>query len=153
MRTPSNQRIRNIFRVSKSNTFSSSDLHLVTAKLPKFKVTVRNYAALAFLKLEDVELGWIHIHSCVPLNIEDDRIIGLLCRPMAAELVFTFGNVELRRRNDAVEGWNHKINSKDEIPHTRLQYLFACRKVGTPDFEDRLEFRRSQKKDKLLSSG
>lgn len=59
---------------------------------------------------------------------EDDGILGLLCRRMAAELVYPVGYVELRRTNVAVEGWNHKIYSKDEIRNTRVQYLFACLK-------------------------
>lgn len=69
---------------------------------------------------------------------EDDRILGLLCRPMAAELVYPVGNVELRRKNDAAEGWNHKINSKYEIPHTRVQYIFACLKFEAENSEHQI---------------
>lgn len=57
---------------------------------------------------------------------------------MAAELVYPVGNVELRRKNGAVEGWNHKINSKDEIPHTRVQYLFACLKFEAENSEHQI---------------
>lgn len=57
---------------------------------------------------------------------------------MAVELVYPVGNVTLRRKIDAVEGWNHKINRKDEISHTRVQYLFACLKLEAKKSEHQI---------------
>lgn len=53
----------------------SAVLQVVTVKLPKLKLTVKKYAALAFLKHEDVELGWIHIHSHDPLNVKMTELL------------------------------------------------------------------------------
>lgn len=59
-------------------------------------------------------------------------------------------------KNGAVEGWNHKINSKDEIPHTRGQYIFAILKFEAEKSEHQilrmdLNLEGVKRRTKLLS--
>lgn len=61
-------------------------------------LTLQKCAALTFLKPGNVDLGWIHVQSH-DTQCEDDKVLGVLCQPMAAELDYTVGNVELLQRS------------------------------------------------------
>lgn len=62
-------------------------------------LTLRKCVALTSLKPEDEDL-WMNSYSkSCSTQCEDDKVLGLLCRPMAAELVYPIGNVGLLQRS------------------------------------------------------
>lgn len=89
--------------------------------------SVRKCAALAFLKPADVEEGWLHVHGMAEKNEKLSKFLDYFVEQWLDNplLPLTAWNCSGRRHrtNNAVEGWNYRLNSVVGKPHPRIQSL------------------------------
>lgn len=104
--------------------------------------TIRQCAALAFLKPEKVEDGWLHIHSTAPDN---EKLIEFFYYFVEQWLENVHIPIEMwnchgkrHRTNNSVEGWNHKLNLKCGKPHPRVRDLVLCLKKESQNSDEKI---------------
>lgn len=93
----------------------------------EIRLVIRKCAALAFLPPEDVEEGFINIHSNAP---DDDKLVQFFDYFVDqwlenSQIPLDMWNCYNRRHrtNNSVEGWHHHINDVQRRPHPRIKEL------------------------------
>lgn len=121
------------------------------------RLSIRMCAALAFLKPEDICEGWLIIHGEAPSNskLEEffDYFIDQWLENEAIPVQLWTCYKRRHRTNNAVEGWNNKINVCIGKPHPKIQDVIACLKSeaeNTNIMYMRMELHLEGKKRKKL---
>lgn len=94
--------------------------------------SVRMCGALPFLKLEDIDDGWVHIHSNSPVNDKLEEFFDYFIEQWLENphLPREIWNCYKRRHrtNNAVEGWNYRLNNNAGRPHPHIRDLILILK-------------------------
>lgn len=98
----------------------------------EIRLSTQMCAALAFLKTEDVQDGWVEIHSQAPANPKLTRFLDYFIEQwlyndeIPIELWNCYGR--RHRTTNAVEGWHNKINNLLGRPNPKIRDVIVCLK-------------------------
>lgn len=96
------------------------------------RLHIQMCAALAFLKPEEVEDGWVEIHSHAPENTKLSQFFDYFVENWLENTQFplTMWSCHERRHRttNSVEGWNNRLNTLIGRPNPRVKEVVACLK-------------------------
>lgn len=94
------------------------------------RLLIQMCAALAFLKIEDVQDGWVEIHSQAPQNPKLSAFFDYFVEQWLEndEMPIDLWNCHGRRHRttNAVEGWHHKVNNLLGRPNPKIKDVIFC---------------------------
>lgn len=96
------------------------------------RLHIRMCAALAFLKPEEVQDGWIEIHSQAPespkLSLFFDYFVENWLENPEFPIKLWSCYQRRHRTTNSVEGWNNRLNTLLERPNPRIKDVVMCLK-------------------------
>jgi len=99
----------------------------------ELRLTIRRCAALAFMKPEDMDEGWLYIHENAPGNPNLTQFLDYFVdqwmeNPVLPPNIWScYGR--RHRTTNSVEGWHHKLNSRLGRSHPKIREVINCLKT------------------------